>query len=100
SDRVPERPEGDAPAVRQAAAAEDERGARDGRRELAREARLADAGLAEDGDQPASAVGGCLLERRGEETLLPLSADQRQVGPAFGRLLVGHRDEAVGGDWV
>ena len=98
ADRLSEWPEGDAAAVGKAAAAKDECRAGHGGRELADQARLADPGLAEDRDQPASTLGDGLVERRSEEALLALAAHQRQVGTASGRVAFGHVEEAVGGN--
>ena len=78
---LPERPVGDALAVGQAAADEDVGLAAQSRRELAGEARLADARRAEHRDEPAAAFARRLRRRRARTASSSSAADERRIEP-------------------
>src|SRR5581483_9056381 len=92
-----ERPVRDALAVRERAAEEDGR-ALDAGYELAREAALADAGIAVDRDERGAARADGALVRVLEQLELALAADERRREPAHGRAGVDDADGAVGDD--
>jgi hypothetical protein len=88
-------PVGDALAVGQATATEDER-ALQGADQLRGQARLADACRAQDGEELAGAVGGGLAERLLQASQLALAPDQRRVEVSSERgCLLVERKQAV-----
>ena len=82
ADDLDERPVGDAVAVRQAAPFEDVSVLAQRRDELGREARLADARVAENGDDSAGPLQHDLIEGRAKPRELDDAADERRVETA------------------
>ena len=80
-DDLDERPVGDPVAVRQAAALEDVSVLAQRRDELGRESRLADARVAENGDDAAGPLQHDLVEGRAKPRELDDTADERRVEP-------------------
>ena len=95
ANRLGERPERDAPAVGEAAAAEDVRLALDRAGELGHEARLADARVGEQRHEPARAIRPRPPELALEERQLALTSDQGE-GELAGLPLGPDRHEPVG----
>ena len=93
-----ERPERDAVAVGEAAAAQDGRLALDGADELVDEPRLPDPRLADDGDEPAATVGGGAPERGAERLELGVAPDHRRVEAHDPLDALADADEPVRGD--
>ena len=81
AERLDERPPGQPVAVGQAAAGGDGRRAVDRLQHLGDEARLADAGGAEHGEQLARAIGDRLMEGVEQPPPLALAADHRRARP-------------------
>ena len=77
-----ERPVGDPLAVREAAPAQDVGRVADALEEVGDEARLADAGRAEEGEEPARPVGDGILVVAPEPLALAHAADERRLGVA------------------
>ncbi len=75
-----ERPVRDPLAVREAAAAQDVGRVADALEEVGDEARLADAGRAEQREEPARAVGDGVLVVAPEPLALALASDERRLG--------------------
>ena len=97
-DDPPQRPVRHALAVGRAARAEHAAARARDRGQLGGEARLADAGVADDRDQLRRARVDHARERRGQALELGLAADQRAVEPAADRRRVGvhaHQQEAA-----
>ena len=84
-DDLAQRPVGDALPVGGAAAGQDDAPLAGDRRQLGDEARLADAGLAEDRDELRRALGDDARERLPEAADLLLSPDERPVETAHDR---------------
>ncbi len=80
-----ERPVGDALAVREAAPAQDVGRVADSLEEVGDEPRLADAGRAEEREEPARAVGDRVLVVAPEPLALALAPDERRLGVACER---------------
>jgi hypothetical protein len=76
TDQLPQRPERDSFAVRRAAADENRRLGVEGGEELAREPRLADAGLADDRHEPSSAAGDNTRVHAAQPFELALTSDE------------------------
>ena len=94
-----ERPVGDPLAVREAAAAQDVCAVSDAFEEVRDEARLADAGRAEEREQAACAVGDGVLVVAPEALALALAADERRLRVARERRGVAqHLEEPEGLD--
>ena len=72
--------------IREAAARQHDGPVTELRRDLPGKPRLPDAGRADDGDEPATAVGDRLLERTANTVELPGAAHERGVEPALERL--------------
>ncbi len=79
SKHLDERPVGDPVAVGEAATAQDVRGVADALEEVGDEARLADAGRAEEGEEPAGAVGDRVFVVAPEPLALALATDERRL---------------------
>ncbi len=79
ADGLCDRPVGDALAVGETASPQDERPIADLVEDLQDEARLPDARLAKDGDQPAGPFGDRSLERIDDRSQLGVSADHRGI---------------------
>ena len=80
-----ERPVGDPLAVGEAAGTQDVGNATDTIEEVADEARLADPRGAEQSEQPAGAVGNCILVVAPQPLTLPLTPHERRLGMACKR---------------
>jgi hypothetical protein len=97
-EHLDDRPVGDAFAVRQAASAHKSRIV-ERPEELGREAGLADAGDAQEGEQLARSVASRLVVRIAEPAKLPLATDERRVEPSrVGRFLLAKGDDSVRND--
>src|SRR5262249_18517625 len=89
-------PERDALAVREAAPGQGAGLVGDGREQLANEARLADAGGADDGDEPARAARDGVLVGFAQHGELALPPDDRRVAPPRDRLVADDARQAPG----
>ena len=90
-----QRPEGDAVAVGEAAAANDARARAGTGDHLARQPRFADAGIADQGDEPRRATLRDLAQRLVDRLQLLLAADDRRVGPPHVAFAAAGRDQAI-----
>ena len=95
-DDLGDRPEGDAVAVGEAPAAHDRRPRACRVEELLRQARLADARVADDRHDPTGTRRVGRVEGLGEEAQLGLAADQPGRRPAGGRRRVSHPEQPMG----
>ncbi len=91
-----ERPVRDPLAVREAAPAQDVGRVADALEEVGDEARLADAGRAEEREEPARAVGDRVLVVAPEPLALALASDERRLGVAGERLRRRRAHRAAG----
>ena len=90
-----QRPEGDAVAVREAAAAHDARARAGARDDLARQPRLADAGVADQRDEARRSGLRHLAQRLVDRLQLLLAADDRRVEPPRVAFASARRNEPV-----
>ncbi len=98
ADHLGHRPERDAVAVREAAAAQHAGMLADRIEELAGEARLPDPGVPDDRDHPRAAFDGGRGQRRAEQGHLRLAPDHRRVLAPGERLAAADRQQVVRGD--